>query len=67
MKDPRTRESRGFAFVTFEEPAAAEEAISALNGTTLDERTITVEKAKRGRARTRKWLCFNTFPLRRDV
>lgn len=55
MKDPRTRESRGFAFVTFEEPAAAEEAISALDGTTLDERTIMVEKAKRGRARTRKY------------
>lgn len=54
MRDPRTRDSRGFAFVTFTEVAAAEEAMNALNATTLDDKVITVEKAKRGRARTRK-------------
>lgn len=54
MKDPRTRDSRGFAFVTFEEVSAAEEAMNALNATVLDGRTMLVEKAKRGRARTRE-------------
>lgn len=52
MTDPRTRESRGFAFVTLVEPDAASEAMKALNGTTLDNRTLVVEMAKRGRART---------------
>lgn len=55
MKDPRTRDSRGFAFVTFEEVSAAEEAMNALNATVLDGRTMLVEKAKRGRARTREF------------
>lgn len=58
MKDPRTKESRGFAFVTFQEVGPAEEAIQALNATTLDGRTILVEKAKRGRARTRRFAVF---------
>lgn len=54
MLDPRTREPRGFAFVTFVEVEPAQEATQALNGTNLDGRSIIVEKAKRGRARTRK-------------
>lgn len=60
MKDPRTRESRGFAFVTFEEVSDAQSAMSALSGTTLDNRTISVELAKRGRARTRECHLFLT-------
>ena len=44
MKDPHTRESRGFGFVTFERVEDAEAALAALNATTLDDRTITVEK-----------------------
>ena len=59
MKDPRTREPRGFAFVTFVEVGPAEEAVQALNGTNLDGRSIIVEKAKRGRARTREYQHIN--------
>jgi len=44
MKDPHTRESRGFGFVTFEEAEDADAAMAALNATTLDDRTISVEK-----------------------
>jgi len=44
MKDPHTRESRGFGFVTFEEAVDADAAMAALNATTLDDRTISVEK-----------------------
>ncbi|KAK9894633.1 hypothetical protein P389DRAFT_135134, partial [Cystobasidium minutum MCA 4210] len=44
MKDPRTQEPRGFAFVTFAEVDPAQEAIQALNGTNLDGRSIIVEK-----------------------
>ena len=53
MKDPHTRESRGFGFVNFELNDDANAAMAALNGTTLDDKTIGVEKARRGRARTR--------------
>lgn len=47
MKDPHTRESRGFGFVTFENSEDAAAAMAALNATTLDDRTITVEKVSR--------------------
>lgn len=47
MKDPHTRESRGFGFVTFEEAEDADAAMAALNATTLDDRTISVEKVGR--------------------
>ncbi|KAI9007773.1 hypothetical protein DFJ74DRAFT_712013 [Hyaloraphidium curvatum] len=50
--DPHTKESRGFAFITFERPEDADSAIAGLNGTVLENRTLVVEKAKRGRART---------------
>ncbi|GAA6040483.1 hypothetical protein JCM8097_004571 [Rhodosporidiobolus ruineniae] len=52
MRDPHTKESRGFAFVTMETADDAEAAISALNATELMGRTMNVEKARRGRART---------------
>ncbi|GAA5858636.1 hypothetical protein JCM8547_001400 [Rhodosporidiobolus lusitaniae] len=52
MRDPHTKESRGFAFVTMETADDAEAAITALNATELLGRTINVEKARRGRART---------------
>lgn len=52
MYDPHSRESRGFGFVTMESPEEAEAAIAALNSTELMGKIITVEKARRGRART---------------
>ncbi len=52
MLDPHTRDSRGFGFVTMETPEEAEAAIQALNGTEFMGRTLVIEKARRGRART---------------
>ncbi|KAG6884193.1 hypothetical protein C0993_000485 [Termitomyces sp. T159_Od127] len=52
MYDPHTRESRGFGFVTMESSEEADAAITALNNTELMGKTMTVEKARRGRART---------------
>ncbi|KAG6813702.1 hypothetical protein H0H92_008109 [Tricholoma furcatifolium] len=52
MYDPHTRESRGFGFVTMESSEEADAAITALNATELMGKTMTVEKARRGRART---------------
>eukprot|EP00249_Psilotum_nudum_P007073 c20292_g1_i1 orf=193-831(+) len=50
--DSRTRESRGFGFVTMESIEDAERCIKYLNRSTLEGRIITVEKARRRRART---------------
>lgn len=52
MYDPHTRESRGFGFVTMESVEEAEAAVTALNATELMGKAMTVEKARRGRART---------------
>lgn len=52
MYDPHTRESRGFGFVTMESAEEADAAITALNATELMGKTLNVEKARRGRART---------------
>ncbi|KAK0504654.1 hypothetical protein EDD18DRAFT_1125861 [Armillaria luteobubalina] len=52
MYDPHTRESRGFGFVTMETSEEADAAITALNGTELMGKTLAIEKARRGRART---------------
>jgi len=52
MYDPHTRESRGFGFVTMESAEEAEAAVTALNATELMGKAMTVEKARRGRART---------------
>jgi len=52
MYDPHTRESRGFGFVTMESLEEAEAAVTALNATEFMGKAITVEKARRGRART---------------
>lgn len=52
MYDPHTRESRGFGFVTMESEQEAEAAITALSNTEFFGKTIKVEKARRGRART---------------
>jgi RNA recognition motif-containing protein len=52
MYDPHTRESRGFGFVTMETAEEADAAVTALNTTDLMGKTLNVEKARRGRART---------------
>lgn len=54
MRDPHTKDPRGFGFVTMETPEEAEAATSALNATELHGKVISIEKARRGRARTRE-------------
>ncbi len=46
ITDRDTGRSRGFGFVTFADDEAAEKAISALNGSDLDGRTIRVSVAE---------------------
>lgn len=52
MVDPHTRESRGFGFIRMATAEDAERAMTSINGTEIDGRVITVEKAKRSRPRT---------------
>lgn len=44
VTDPRSRESRGFAFVTMETVEDAERCIKYLNRSVLEGRLVTVEK-----------------------
>ena len=44
IRDPHTRDSRGFAFVTMTNVADAEAAIAELNGTEIDGKQVVVEK-----------------------
>ena len=46
MTDRETGRSRGFAFVEMANEAEADQAISALNGYTLDGRTLNVNEAR---------------------
>ncbi|KAG6399344.1 hypothetical protein SASPL_140821 [Salvia splendens] len=52
VRDPHSKESRGFAFVTMETTKDAERCIKNLNRSVIEGRLITVEKAKRKRERT---------------
>ncbi|KAG0691479.1 hypothetical protein DFH29DRAFT_884312, partial [Suillus ampliporus] len=52
MYDPHTRKSCGFGFVTMEISGGADTAITTLNATDIMGKTATVERARRGRART---------------
>jgi RNA recognition motif-containing protein len=49
ITDRETGRSRGFGFVTFVEPSAADEAIAKMDGTNLDGRTIRVNEAQERR------------------
>ena len=46
MLDPHTRESRGFGFVTMENPEDADAAIAALSGTEFMGKTLSIEKVR---------------------
>jgi cold-inducible RNA-binding protein len=46
ITDRDTGRSRGFAFVTFSDASAATAAIAAMDGTTLDGRTVRVNEAE---------------------
>jgi RNA recognition motif-containing protein len=46
MMDRDTGRPRGFAFVTMSTPEEAQKAITALNGSSLDGRSLTVNEAK---------------------
>lgn len=52
MVDPHTRESRGFGFVQMHTAEDADAAKDALTGEEKYGRVLTIEKARRGRART---------------
>lgn len=46
LMDKMTGRSRGFGFVTMSDDAAADEAVSKLNGSDLDGRKIVVSEAR---------------------
>ncbi|KAK7749858.1 hypothetical protein SLS53_000439 [Cytospora paraplurivora] len=52
MRDPHTKESRGFGFVNFMTSEEADAAKEALQGKELEGRTLSIEKARRSRPRT---------------
>lgn len=52
MLDPHTKESRGFGFVRMVLPDQADAAREGLQGVQIEGRTLSIEKARRGRPRT---------------
>jgi transformer-2 protein len=52
VKDPFTKESRGFAFITYEKNSQALESIKQMNGQEFSGRQIAVEISKRNKERT---------------
>jgi RNA recognition motif-containing protein len=46
MRDPATGRARGFAFVEMSADEDAQQAISAINGTQMGSRTLTVNEAR---------------------
>jgi len=52
MRDPHTRESRGFGFVNMVTAEEADAAKDGLQGEVYEGRTLSIEKARRARPRT---------------
>lgn len=52
MRDPHTKESRGFGFVKMVTSDQAEAAKEGLQGEEFEGRTLSIEKARRARPRT---------------
>lgn len=52
MRDPHTRDSRGFGFVKMVTSEEADAAKEALQGEVYEGRTLSIEKARRARPRT---------------
>nr|OQO20438.1 hypothetical protein B0A51_12140 [Rachicladosporium sp. CCFEE 5018] len=52
MRDPHTRESRGFGFVKMVDSTGADAAKEALQGEVYEGRTLSIEKARRAKPRT---------------
>ncbi|KAI0016731.1 RNA-binding domain-containing protein [Xylariomycetidae sp. FL0641] len=52
MKDPHTKESRGFGFVKMVTSDQADAAKDGLQGEVVEGRTLSIEKARRARPRT---------------
>jgi transformer-2 protein len=52
MRDPHTKESRGFGFVKMVTSEQAEAAREGLQGEVIEGRTLSIEKARRARPRT---------------
>ncbi|EKG13991.1 hypothetical protein MPH_08865 [Macrophomina phaseolina MS6] len=52
MRDPHTKESRGFGFVKMVTPEQADAAKEGLQGEVIEGRTLSIEKARRSRPRT---------------
>lgn len=53
ITDRDTGRSRGFGFVTFDDDSAADQAVSEMDGTELDGRSIKVNEAQEKRPRNR--------------
>uniref|UniRef100_A0A4W3KD79 RRM domain-containing protein n=1 Tax=Callorhinchus milii TaxID=7868 RepID=A0A4W3KD79_CALMI len=47
IKDRDTQQSRGFGFITFENPGDAKDALLAMNGKSIDGRQIRVDQAEK--------------------
>ena len=52
MRDPHTRESRGFGFILMVTSEEANAAKDGLQGEVYEGRTLSIEKARRARPRT---------------
>lgn len=52
MRDPHTKESRGFGFVKMAASEQADAAKEGLQGEQFEGRTLSIEKARRARPRT---------------